>query len=68
MIKLLLITIVLIAFAFMSIGIKMLFKKGGRFEKRCSSVDPKTGENLACTCGSGEGGADCRNNLQSTDP
>ncbi len=64
MIKLLVITIILLALAFIGIGIKMLLKKGGQFEKHCSSVDPKTGNHLACSCGTGEAGDACRNKQQ----
>ncbi|HNS18424.1 MAG TPA: hypothetical protein PKH94_03110 [Bacteroidales bacterium] len=65
--KLLLITILLVALAFMGIGIKMLVKKGGQFEKRCGSVDPKTGRHLPCTCGQSEEGAECLNKKQATE-
>jgi hypothetical protein len=61
MIKVLLITIVLLALAFAGIAIKMFFKKQGQFEKHCSSVDARTGERMACCCGNGDGGPDCEN-------
>lgn len=61
MLKVLLLTILLIGLAFAGIAIKMFLKKGGQFEKKCSSTDIKTGERLACSCGHGEGGPDCRN-------
>ncbi len=55
MLKIMLITVALIAFAFAAIGIKMFLKKGGEFKKQCSTVDPQTGKRLGCTCGSEEG-------------
>jgi len=60
-IKLILITIVLLAIAIAGIAIKMFLKKGGEFKKQCSSVDPVTGERYGCTCGKAEG-ASCENN------
>lgn len=59
-IKILLITIVLLAIAISGIAIKMFLKKGGEFKKQCSSVDPVTGERFGCTCGKAEG-ASCDN-------
>lgn len=59
--KIMLITVVLIAIAFAAIGIKMFLKKGGKFEKQCSTVDPKTGKRLGCSCGAGDGGSSCKN-------
>jgi len=61
MIKVLLITIILLALAFAGIAIKMFVKKKGQFEKSCSSVDVRTGERVACSCGYGDGGPDCEN-------
>jgi len=29
------------------IGIKMIFKKDGKFEKKCSVVNPKTGKKIS---------------------
>jgi len=29
------------------IGIKMIFKKDGKFEKKCSVINPKTGEKIS---------------------
>ena len=49
--KILLLSIGLIAIAFMAIGVKMFFIKGGEFKKECSSVDPNTGEKFGCSCG-----------------
>lgn len=59
--KIMLITLVLIALAFAGIGIKMFLVKGGKFEKKCSTVDPKTGKRLGCTCGADESGSSCEN-------
>ncbi|MCF8296404.1 MAG: hypothetical protein K9J13_02570 [Saprospiraceae bacterium] len=47
--KLLLIALVLIAFAFLALGIKMFFKKGGEFKKTCSTMDA-TGKKVGCVC------------------
>lgn len=60
--KILLITIVLLALAISGIAIKMFLKKGGEFKKQCSSVDPDTGERFGCTCGKEKGGEPCENN------
>ncbi len=60
--KILLITIVLLALAIGGIAIKMFLKKGGEFKKQCNSVDPETGELFGCTCGKAEGGENCENN------
>ena len=48
--KILLITIVFLALAFAGFAIKMFVKKDGQFEKKCSSVDPNTGQKLSCVC------------------
>ena len=61
-IKVLLITIVLLALAISGIAIKMFLKKGGEFKKQCSSVDPETGERFGCNCGKEDGGEVCDNN------
>lgn len=58
--KLLLITIVLLAIAFAAIGIKMFVKKDGEFKKQCSSVDPNTGQKLGCSCEGAPGDGSCR--------
>lgn len=50
MFKILGITIVFIAIAFAAMGVKMLFKKGGKMERYCASVDPKSSTKLKCTC------------------
>ncbi len=48
-----LLAIVLVAIAFVGIAIKMFFIKGAEFKKTCgSSVDPKTGKPMACSCSS----------------
>ncbi len=60
-IKILLITIVLLALAISGIAIKMFLKKGGEFKKQCSSVDPDTGERIGCSCGADDGGESCEN-------
>lgn len=54
MFKVLLVTVGLLALAFAAIGIKMFLKKDGEFKKQCSTIDPKTGERMGCTCGSQE--------------
>ena len=54
MLQLLLITIVLVGLAVAGIAIKMFFKKGGEFQKPCGSVDPSSGQRVACTCGKPE--------------
>lgn len=54
MLKLILITAALLALAFAGIAIKMFVKKDGEFKKSCSSVHPKTGERMGCSCGGGE--------------
>lgn len=51
MLKLIIISVVLIGLAIAGIAIKMFLKKGGEFQKSCGSVDPGTGERVACTCG-----------------
>ena len=60
-IKILLITIVLLALAISGIAIKMFLKKGGEFKKQCSTIDPDTGERLGCTCGKEDSGVACEN-------
>jgi len=59
--KLFLFSFVLVAIAVAAIAIKMLVKKDGEFKKACSSVDPKTGKAIGCTCGHGDGGESCDN-------
>ena len=60
--KILIVTIVLLALAISGIAIKMFLKKGGEFKKQCSSVDPETGDRFGCTCGKAKGGETCENN------
>jgi hypothetical protein len=55
MLKLLIVTIIVVALAIGLIAIKMFVKKGGEFKKSCSSVDPDTGERFGCTCGKSKG-------------
>ncbi len=58
--KLLIITVVILAIAFAAIGIKMFVKKDGEFKKQCSSVDPDTGKKLGCSCEGAPGDGRCR--------
>jgi hypothetical protein len=53
-IKVFLLSVVLLSFAFSGFAIKMFFLKNGQFKKQCSSSirDPKTGKRLACAGGS----------------
>ena len=53
--KLLIITVVLLALAISAIAIKMFLKKGGEFKKQCSSIDPSTGQRFGCSCGKADG-------------
>lgn len=49
--KLILITVVLIAIAFALIGIKMFFIKGAMFTKTCSSdMETADGKKMDCMC------------------
>lgn len=52
--KVLLLTIILVAIAVAAIAIKMFVQKGGIFTKSCSSVDTTTGEKVGCVCGDGD--------------
>lgn len=61
LLQVLLISIVLIGLAFAGFAIKILFKKNGEFKKSCASMDPVTGERYGCSCGSADGGEECRN-------
>ena len=58
--KLLLLTIIILAIAFAGFAIKMFIKKDGEFKKQCSTVDPQTGKNLGCTCAGAPGDGSCR--------
>jgi hypothetical protein len=55
------IAIILLGLAFAGFAIKMFFIKGAEFKKQCSSVDPTTGQRMACGCGDGDGGEACEN-------
>ncbi|MBC8319228.1 MAG: membrane or secreted protein [Bacteroidetes bacterium] len=59
--KLLLITVILLAIAFAGIAIKMFIKKDGEFKKQCSTIDPQTGKNLGCTCQGSPSDGSCGN-------
>jgi len=59
--KILIITIILLALAISGIAIKMFVKKGGEFKKQCSSINPDTGERFGCTCGKQASGEVCDN-------
>jgi len=61
MIKVILLTVGLLAIAVAAIAIKMFVKKDGEFKKSCSSVDPGTGTRIGCTCGNADGGEACEN-------
>ena len=65
MIKVLLLSVTIIGIAVAAIAIRMFVFKGGEFKKSCSSVDPKTGQRMGCTCDKGEGGGQCENRPQS---
>lgn len=50
-------TLFLVLLAFASIGIKMIVRKDGKFERKCAhSLDP----NAKCVCGGGK----CRNQFK----
>ncbi|MFP4469088.1 MAG: hypothetical protein ACLFPE_00290 [Bacteroidales bacterium] len=51
MLKLIIISVILVGLAIAGIAIKMFLKKDGEFQKSCGSVDPDTGQRVACTCG-----------------
>ncbi len=63
MLKVILLAIGLIGLAIAGIAIKMFFKKDYQFEKKCSTVDPRTGETVS-TCGCGSSGS-CENSKDS---
>lgn len=58
--KVFLITSVFIGLAVAGFAIKMFFVKNGEFKKQCSSVDPKTGKALGCSCEGAPGDGSCR--------
>lgn len=52
MLKVILLAIILIGLAVAGIAVKMFFKKDYVFEKKCSTVNPRTGERIeGCGCG-----------------
>ena len=59
--KLLLLTIVLLAVAFAGIAIKMFFKKDGEFKKQCTSVDTESMNKLGCSCEGKPNDGSCNN-------
>jgi len=61
MLKILLITLLILALAVAGIAIKMFVKRDGEFKKSCSGVDPSTGQKIGCTCGNSDGGSQCAN-------
>lgn len=65
--KILLLTVGLLAIAFAGFAVKMFFTKDGEFKKQCSSIDPKTGKNLGCTCEGQPGDGSCRNEDEKED-
>ena len=48
--ELFLISLALIAVAFVGIAIKMFVRKGGQFEKQCLTIEFETGEKIGCVC------------------
>ncbi len=58
--KILLVSVVILALAFAGFAVKMFFRKDGEFKKQCSSVNPKTGKAVGCVCG-GEDDGSCHN-------
>ena len=53
-------SLILVAFAFAAIGIKMFLIKGGQFTKQCSTVE--TGNTkIGCTCGAKDPEERCEN-------
>jgi len=57
--KLFLLTIGLLAIAFAGFAIKMFVKKDGEFKKQCSTVEPRTGKYLGCSCEGQPGDGSC---------
>ncbi len=59
--ELFLLSVIIIGFAIAGIGIKMFFKHGGTFTRKCgSSFDPITGKPAKCTC-QNKTSEDCEN-------
>ena len=66
MIKLIIISILLLAIGFAGIAIKIWAKKGGEFDGTCAGSNVRLkAEGIACGCGN-EGG--CNTNLDNTEP
>ncbi|MGB4205361.1 MAG: hypothetical protein WBJ84_07040 [Bacteroidales bacterium] len=59
-VKILVAAVIIVGLSFMAIAIKMFIQKNGEFKKTCSSIDPKTGKTVHCSCGAGEP-ANCHN-------
>lgn len=54
MLKLLLISIFLVAIAFLGFGVKLLFDKKAEFAPGCASANPELkGKGVGCGCGGG---------------
>lgn len=60
-IKLLILSVVLLAVAVAGIAIKMFVKKGGEFKKQCASIEPQTGNRIGCTCEGSPSDGSCKN-------
>jgi hypothetical protein len=48
--QLFLVSLILLALAFIGIAIKMFVRKDGQFEKQCLTIEFETGEKLGCVC------------------
>ena len=59
--KILLLTIAVLAIAFAGFAIKMFFKKDGEFKKQCTSVDTESGDKLDCSCKGQPKDSSCNN-------
>ena len=46
----LILSIIVMAFMMIGLGIKRLFTKKGEFKRPCSNVDPYTGQGGGCLC------------------
>lgn len=64
--KILIVTIILVAIAFAGFAVKMFFSRTAEFKKSCSSIDPSTGQRLGCTCGNADSGENCANQPKNT--
>ncbi|MDD3875081.1 MAG: hypothetical protein PHT69_00510 [Bacteroidales bacterium] len=49
MLKILILSVLLVAFAVAALGVKMFFKKDGQFTKTCASMD-SNGKKVPCSC------------------